>query len=183
MKQGFFRGLTAPVTASHQGGAQLASHEAAHGRTELGAARAPEPGYGSKRSHDGEAPRTCRERRAGCRRERPAQGHGQPRAAHHAGSWCRLPTCTYMGSPEQRGRTQVGNLCYWGRTSRLREWLSLAASRQSKGFRCPTGCRSRHRLKRRRAADRRADARARHHKACSCCGSPAAQRAPPHPDR
>ena len=25
-----------------------------------------EPGYGSTRSHDGEAPRTCRERRAGC---------------------------------------------------------------------------------------------------------------------
>ena len=131
------------------------------------------------------------------RRERPAQGHGQPRAARHAGSWCRLTTCTYVGNPEPGGpntgwkpvlreagtQAQVTNLCYWERTSRLREWLSLAASRQRRGFRCPTGCRSRHRSKPRRAADRRADARARHHKACSCCGSPAAQRAPPHPDR
>jgi len=37
------------------------------------------------------------------RSERPAQGHGQPRAAHHAGSWCRLTTCTYVGNPESGG--------------------------------------------------------------------------------
>ena len=52
-----------------------------------------EPGYGSKRSQDGEAQRTCRERWPGTdppkadwsgHRERPATGHGQPRPASRA---------------------------------------------------------------------------------------------------
>ena len=56
-----------------------------------------EPGYGSKRSQDGEAQRTCRERRAGC----PTRTSGD-------GAWA---------APSGRdGQTQVDNLCYGGGT-------------------------------------------------------------------
>jgi len=46
-----------------------------------GAARAREPGSGSKRSQDGEAQRTCTEHQAGCLTRTSGDGHGQPRAA------------------------------------------------------------------------------------------------------
>ena len=45
-----------------------------------GAARAREPGYGSKRRQDAEAPRTCSESRPGGPRRTSGDGHGQPRA-------------------------------------------------------------------------------------------------------
>jgi len=60
---------------------------------ELGAARAREPGYGSKRSQDGEAQRTCREPRPGRPRRTSGDGHGQPRAARRT----RSPSLTRLG--------------------------------------------------------------------------------------
>jgi hypothetical protein len=102
MKQGFFRGLTAPVTASHQGGAQLASQEAAHGRTELGAARAPEPGYGSKRSHDGEAPRTCSESRPGGPRRTSGAGARAAPSGAPRGIMVQVDNLHRRGEPRAR---------------------------------------------------------------------------------
>ena len=60
-----------------------------------GAARAREPGYGSKRSQDGEAQRTCSECRAGC----PTRTSGD-------GAWAGPSPRT------NRKVTQVDNLCY-----------------------------------------------------------------------
>ena len=54
-----------------------------------------EPGYGSKRSQDGEAPRTCSERQAGCLTR--TSGDGAPAAPSPPNVRLSVP-----GSPEPR---------------------------------------------------------------------------------
>ena len=68
-----------------------------------------EPGYGSKRSQDGEAQRTCRESRP-----------GGPRRTSSERAWV---------APSRRdGLTQVENLCYGGAPSQVRRGSTRPAS-------------------------------------------------------
>ena len=60
----------------------------------------PGAGVADKRSQDGEAQSASSERRAGALSERPATGHGQPRA------------CGQGGRRIRRTQAQVTNLCY-----------------------------------------------------------------------
>ena len=107
-----------------------------------------EPGYGSKRSQDGEAPRTCRERRAGCPPRTSGAGaragpsgaprgimvqvgnlhlRGEPQVRRAGANVRRRGT----GSPERCGRTQP--LCYGRQGGRHR--LPTCATRSGRGSR------------------------------------------------
>ena len=95
------RGLTASRLSKHGArNTELETRSSKHGarNTELGAAHAREPGLAASEARMAKRSRHAVSEGHDARSERPATGHGQPRAAHHT----RSPSLTRLGSLTER---------------------------------------------------------------------------------